>query len=244
MKKSVVSFLRKDGAHLLLLVAGAALFIGGCFQNSQWFDEAYTVGLMQHSLSGVLYWATFDVHPHLYYVLLKLFTLLFGRSLPVMRLFSALGAILLASLGYTHLRRDFGKAVGFWFSFCVIFCSQTLAYALAIRMYTWAAFFVALAAIYAYRMANEPNKRNRVLFLVFALCASYTHYFGLFAAAMMQFLLLLRIRAGAGRAAASGWSTAPSCWGRTCPGSSCFCCKARRAEPCGSASNGRTWCSI
>lgn len=195
MQKSFLSFLRRDGAHLLLLLAGAVLFIGGCFQNSQWFDEAYTVGLMHHSLPGVLYWATFDVHPHLYYVLLKLFTLLFGTSLPVMRLFSALGSILFASLGYTHLRRDFGKAVGFWFSFCAIFCAQTLAYSLAIRMYTWAALFVTLAAIYAYRMATRPDKRrNRVLFLVFALCASYTHYFGLFAAAMMQLLLLLRTR--------------------------------------------------
>lgn len=193
MQKPFVSFLRKDGAHLLLLLLGAGLFIGGCFQNSLWFDEAYTVGLMQHSLPDVLRWATYDVHPHLYYILLKLFTLLFGSSLPVMRLFSALGGILFASLGYTHLRRNFGKAVGFWFSFCAIFCAQTLAYALAIRMYTWAAFFVAAAAIYAYRMTIDPAKRhNRVLFLVFALCAAYTHYFGLFAAGMMQLFLLFR----------------------------------------------------
>ncbi|MCH5184289.1 MAG: glycosyltransferase family 39 protein [Oscillospiraceae bacterium] len=193
--RAFASFLRRDGAHLLLLLIGAGLFIGGCFQNSQWFDEAYTVGLMHHSLPDTIRWTTFDVHPHLYYILLKLFTLLFGASLPVMRLFSALGGILFASLGYTHLRRDFGKAVGFWFSFCVIFCSQTLAYSLAIRMYTWAAFFLALAAIYAYRMATDPDtRRNRVLFLVFALCAAYTHYFGLFAAGMIQLFLLLRTR--------------------------------------------------
>lgn len=195
MRKGLPAFLRESGAHLLLLLAGAALFAGGCFQNSQWFDEAFTVGLMQHSLVGVIRWATFDVHPHLYYILLKLFTLVCGTSLPAMRLFSALGALLFASLGYTHLRKDFGRQVGFWFSFCVIFCAQTLAYALAIRMYTWAALFVTLAAIYAYRMVTNPAlRRNRVLFLVFTLCAAYTHYFGLFAAATMQLLLLLRTR--------------------------------------------------
>lgn len=186
-------FLKDYSAHIAVLLAGAAILFGGCFQNSLWFDEAYTVGLMQHSLLNVFKWATFDVHPHLYYVALKLFTMIFGDSLPAMRIFSALGAVMFASLGLTHLRKDFGRKVGFWFSFCAVFSASTLVYALQIRMYTWAAYFVALAAIYAFRKYSDPeNRKNRILFLVCSVAAAYIHYFGLFAVAAVNLILLYR----------------------------------------------------
>lgn len=177
--------------HIFILVIGAVVFAGGCFQNSLWFDDAYTVGLVSNDLFDVIKWATFDVHPHLYYIMLKLFTIVFGSSLPVMRLFSAIGAVLFASLGLTHIKRDFGKKVGFWFSFLAVFTASTLNYALQIRMYTWAAYFVTLTAIYAYRFFKNPEvKRNRVLFLVFSLASAYTHYFGLFATAAINLVLI------------------------------------------------------
>ncbi len=177
--------------HISVLIIGAIVFAGGCFQNSLWFDDAYTVGLVSNDFFDVIKWATFDVHPHLYYVMLKLFTMVFGNSLPVMRLFSAIGAILFASLGLTHIRRDFGKEIGFWFSFVAVFTASTLNYALQIRMYTWAAYFVMLTAIYAYRFFTQPDqKRNRVLFLVFSIAAAYTHYFGLFASAAINLVLI------------------------------------------------------
>ena len=111
-------FFDKDNiAHLSVIFIGAILFIGGCFQNSLWYDESYTVGLMCHSLLDSIKWAVYDVHPHLYYVMLKIFTMIFGNTLPAMRIFSSVGAILFVSLGYTHIKHDFGKKVGFWFSF-------------------------------------------------------------------------------------------------------------------------------
>lgn len=181
--------------HAAVLLIGTAVMAGGCFQNSLWFDESYSVGLVQHNLLDVIRYATYDVHPHLYYILLKLFTMVFGNTMPVMRLFSVLGALLFASLGLTHIRRDFGKEIGFWFSFCAMFCASTLAYALQIRMYTWAAYFVALAAIYCYRLYRQPeNRKNRILFLLFTICSAYTHYFGLFAAAALNLLLLYQAR--------------------------------------------------
>ncbi len=180
-------------AHILLLLTGAVILLAGCFQNSLWFDEAYTVGMMSYDGFEGLKWAIFDVHPHLYYFLLRIFTLVFGNSLPVMRVFSAIGALLFAALGFTHIRKDFGKSVGFWFSFCAIFSASTLHYALEIRMYTWAAYFVALAAIYAFRMYNHPEKNSfRILFLIFSLCSAYTHHFGLFAVSGINLALLYR----------------------------------------------------
>ncbi len=185
-------FLKEYFLHILVLVVGGGIFIGGCFQNSLWFDDSYSVGLVSNDLIDVIKWATFDVHPPLYYIMLKLFTMVFGNSLAVMRIFSAIGAILFASLGITHIRRDFGKKIGFWYTFVTVFSASTLNYALQIRMYTWTAFFVMLTAIYAYRYFNQPDsKKNRVLFLVFSIASAYTHYFGLFATASINIVMVI-----------------------------------------------------
>jgi uncharacterized membrane protein len=179
--------------HIITLLAGCVVFIGGIFQSSIWFDEAYTIGLVNHSFYDMLRISCYDVHPALYYILLKLFTCIFGTSIPVMRLFSALGAIAFASLGFTHVRKDLGKETGFWFTFVSITFSSILVYALQIRMYTWAAYFVGLSAIYAYRRAKgEDTKRNRVFFVLFSVCAAYTHYFALFTIAAINIMLLVK----------------------------------------------------
>jgi uncharacterized membrane protein len=116
MKKDIKYFLKEYFLHLLVILVSGAIYLGGCFQNSLWFDDAYTVGLMNQNFLGVIKWATFDVHPHLYYVMLKLFTLVFGNTLPVMRIFSVIGAVLsfrsdsLTSEKISERRSDFGLA--------------------------------------------------------------------------------------------------------------------------------------
>ena len=179
-------------AHIVLLVLGTAFFASGAFFPALWFDESYTVGLMNQNFVDMCVIASYDVHPHLYYILLKLVTMVFGNSIIVMRLFSVAAAALLAWLGYTHIRRDFGAKVGIWFSFFTFALPVMLKYALQIRMYSLAALFVTLTAIYAYRAAyrKERWKKNWILFAVFSLAAAYTHYFGLFTVIVINLFLL------------------------------------------------------
>ena len=178
-------------AHIALLVIGAAIFTFFAFNKNIWFDEAYTIGLVRHSVADIFKLHIYDVHPFLYYFLLKIFTLVFGSSLLSMRLFSVIGAVLFSLLGLTHIRRDFGEKVGFWFSFFSVFCASTLYYAEQIRMYSWATFFVALAGIYAYRFGKNGGIKNAVLFVLFSVCAAYTHYFALFAVAAVNIVMLV-----------------------------------------------------
>ena len=103
--------------HIALIAVGAAVFTAFAFHKNIWFDEAYTIGLVSHGFSEILKIHTADVHPFLYYVLLKTFTLVFGSSLLSLRMFSVVGAVLFSSLGLTHIRRDHGEKVGFFFSF-------------------------------------------------------------------------------------------------------------------------------
>lgn len=178
-------------AHIVLLVIGTAIFTLFAFNKNIWFDEAYTIGLVRHGVADIFKLHIYDVHPFLYYFLLKIFTFVFGSSLLSMRLFSVIGAVMLSLLGLTHIRRDFGEKVGFWFSFFSVFCASTLYYAEQIRMYSWATFFVALAGIYAYRLGKNDGIKNSALFVLFSVCAAYTHYFALFAVAAVNIVLLV-----------------------------------------------------
>ena len=179
-------------AHIVLLVLGAAFLVSGAFFPAIWFDESYTVGLMNQNLWDMCVIASYDVHPHLYYILLKLVTMVFGNSIIVMRLFSVAGGILLALLGFTHIRRDFGAKTGFWFSFFTFAMPVMFKYALQIRMYTWAPVFITLTAVYAYRVAYQtgPWKKNWILFALFSVASAYTHHFAVFAVAVINLLLL------------------------------------------------------
>jgi hypothetical protein len=54
---------------------------------------------------------------------------------------------------------------------------------------------VTLAAIYAFRSFREPDsKKNRILFLVFSIASAYTHYFGLFAVASINLVMLYYLK--------------------------------------------------
>ena len=179
-------------AHIALIAVGAAVFTAFAFHKNIWFDEAYTIGLVSHGFSEILKIHTADVHPFLYYALLKTFTLVFGSSLLSLRMFSVVGAVLFSSLGLTHIRRDHGEKVGFFFSFFAVFSASVLLYAEQIRMYSWAMLFVALAGIYTYSVGKKGGKQNSILFVLFSVCAAYTHYYALFAVAAINLVMLIR----------------------------------------------------
>lgn len=188
MKKRLLTTL-----HIFVWIAGTVFLAHGAFNNQLWFDETYSVGLVRHNLWDLIIAGAGDVHPLFYYVVLKLFTYIFGSSLVSLRLFSVLSLSLLAGLGFTHLRKDFGEKVGFWYTTLFFLFASSFKYANEIRMYTFAPLLVMLMAIYAYRFykSGMTDKRSKVLFLVFAILGAYTHYYALAAAAAVNFLFLL-----------------------------------------------------
>lgn len=137
-----------------------------------------------------------DVHPVLYYFLLKIVNLIFGSNILIYRLFSVLPIVILSIIGFTHIRKDFGEKTGLLFSFLVIMLPVMSRYATEIRMYSCAILFVTLSAIYAYRLYKEGfNIKNLVIFGIFSLASAYIHYYGLMAAGLINlavFIYLLK----------------------------------------------------
>ncbi|OGO88394.1 MAG: hypothetical protein A2Y15_01080 [Clostridiales bacterium GWF2_36_10] len=191
MKKRLLTIL-----HIAVWLAGTVFLITGAFATCLWFDESYSVGIINHNLLDICLISSGDVHPPLYYVLLKIFTLFFGKSLVSLRMFSILFTSLLAGVGYTHLRKDFGAKIGFWFTTLMFLFAITYRYAIEIRMYTLAPYLVTMMAIYAYRFykSGMTDKKSKYMFLIFAILGAYTHYYALAAAGAVNFLLLMHCR--------------------------------------------------
>lgn len=178
--------------HILLILFGGLIFIGSAFIDGVWFDEAFTVAAIENGMIDMICRLTFDVHPHLYYIVIKIWSYIFGDGIIALRLFSAIFAVAVTLLGYTHIRKDFGDRVGFWFSFLTVFSFSTLKYALQIRMYTLGIFLLALTGIHLWRYINSNSKKDRVLYLIFSILSAYTHYFAFFLVAMINVFTLIR----------------------------------------------------
>lgn len=172
--------------NIIIIVFGILFVSAGAFHKNLWFDETYSVSLVNHSFSDIWRIGGNDVHPILYYMMLKVLNIIFGQGIIVYRVFSVLGIAILGILGYTHIRKDFGEKTGIWFSFLAFFLPVITPYASEIRMYSWAVVFVTLTAIYAYRLTTKNSIKNWILFGIFSLASLYTHYYGVIAAGLIN----------------------------------------------------------
>lgn len=164
---------------LIVIVLGSLFTILPCFHANLWFDEAYSVGITEHNFQEIWTIGANDVHPVLYYFLLHIVSIAFNGNIVMLRLFSCIPLIILAILGYTHIRKDFGNRVGLIFSFLALFMPVCLEYSGEIRMYTWSMLFVTIMSIYAYRIYKNGSTKNIIVFSIFSLLSAYTHYYAL-----------------------------------------------------------------
>lgn len=187
--------------HIGIIILGTIFVALSCFHANIWFDEAYTVGIVQKSFSDIWNIGGHDVHPILYYWLLKIVSLVveawgltaIAGKIIVYRIFSVIPISLLGILGYTHIRKDFGEKVGILFTFLTFFLPQSAIYANEIRMYSWAILSVTVLAIYAYRLRldENSNRKNWLIFFGASLFSIYIHYYGLMAAGLINVFLLI-----------------------------------------------------
>lgn len=179
--------------HIGLIILGAILLLIPAFHSNIWFDESYSVAIVNHSFSEIWEIGSNDVHPILYYWMLKIINLIFGTNIIAYRIFSVLGIITLGIIGFTHIRKDFGKKVGLLFTFFSLFLPVMLNYALEIRMYSWTIVFVTLMAIYLNRFIKNKDFKNLVLFGVSSLISCYMHYYALVCAGIINLGLIIYV---------------------------------------------------
>lgn len=137
-----------------VIMLGKSLML--CFSNDIWYDELFTVGMIEHSYGDLIAFTARDVHPPLYYCIVKFFVdlckLITSQADPVViaKIVSVLPYFILLGYSVTFIRKRFGIFTGGMFLFCTIAMPQLSSYTVEVRMYSWALLFVTAAFLHAY----------------------------------------------------------------------------------------------
>lgn len=147
---------------LSLIMLGRSVML--CFSNDIWYDELFTVGLAEHSYGDLVRLTAADVHPPLYYCIVKFISDLCklimpgaGTVIPA-KIASVLPYFILLLYAVTFIIKRFGMFVGGMFLFCVTAMPQLSAYTVEMRMYGWALLFVTAAFLHAYALVFESRR--------------------------------------------------------------------------------------
>lgn len=146
-------------------------------------DEVFSLQLTSHSWSEMIRLASEDVHPPLYYMILKVAEDLFGRSDPyravyIGKLIAVIPFYFLFLFSGKVIRKYYGELTASLFECFLIGLPSIIHVGTLIRMYSWGLLFVTLAGFCA-ALLLEKEKEHMVWLGLTASCvaACYTHYF-------------------------------------------------------------------
>ena len=167
----------------LIFIIGIFVFLCSFIANrSIWFDEAYSAQTIKGSFSEIAETTAADVHPPLYYWLLKIWSVPFGRSNFALRSFSIFCgaiAIIFAYLIFKKWSKSTKMATFFALMFAI--CPFFIYYSTEIRMYSLSCAIV-MASIFILDLALERKKlKFCISYALLLTTALYTHYFSVLA---------------------------------------------------------------
>ncbi|MFZ5987127.1 MAG: ABC transporter permease subunit [Bacillota bacterium] len=176
---------------LSAILIGFNHLISNIGHETLWYDESYSAAVTNHSIADIWTITSLDSHPPLYFIMLKIFSMVFGKSEGSLRLLSAVGILCLAMLGMGPVRRAFNKFTGIVFTIIVLILPMSLSMGQEARMYTLAAFFVTGSVLYGYLCTDKGKVSDFIKFGLFTLAAAYTHYYALLAVAIANAIIFV-----------------------------------------------------
>jgi len=172
---------RKGNLAYLLIAAFGVIVSVSITANSFWFDESFTSFIIGYDYPEVIQRTSRDVHPPLYYLVLKLWSSLIGSTDLPLRFLSVL-CISGAALAVVRFAKNIANTR--WVALMTLFMVTgpfTVRYAQEARMYALAAFFTALATLVLYTTLRISRKQrplsNYLIYGGLITASLYTHYF-------------------------------------------------------------------
>lgn len=189
---NIVNVFNIANIHTLLIILGSIFIVLSSFHNNMWFDESYTVALAKKSFKEIWMIDSKDVHPVLYYFIIKIIFIISNNNIILARISSCIPLIIMSVMGVTHIKKDFGNKVGILFSLLILISPTSVKYAGELRMYTWAMLFVFVMALYGWRIIKkEYSIKNWIIFTTFGLLCAYTHYYALLTSIIINIIMLI-----------------------------------------------------
>ncbi|MFV0484714.1 MAG: glycosyltransferase family 39 protein [Candidatus Saccharimonadales bacterium] len=157
-----------------------ALYIILCavnLQQSIWFDESYGAYLTRFGFDDIWNMTAVDVHPPLYYFLLKIWAGIFGFTDFGMRFMSVFFGAIAILFAWLWLKRKYGFKPAIFAALLMALSPMLVRYGQEMRMYALAAAII-FAATYVLQLAMDTKKRRFwVIYGVLISLGMWTHYF-------------------------------------------------------------------
>ena len=168
------------------------------FNDSIWLDEAFSLSMISQGFIDIIKNTAIDVHPPLYYIILKSFTwginfFLKDNIIWASKCFSMLPILLLIIISYKDISKIFGKRTAFLFNIFILGMPQIIKYAIEIRMYSLGLLFVTLFYISYIKWDKENTNKNLCKMTIYAALSAYTHYFAGVSVGCIYIIVLIEL---------------------------------------------------
>ncbi len=159
-----------------IIALGSLLRIVNISKRDFWYDEAFTGITIRDNFSGMMKIITNDVHPPLYYILVKYFSALWNYNAFGIRLFSAIFGVLCLVAIYFFALELFDKKTALWTSFLSAIGPFAIQYSQEARMYTMYCFFIILSSYFFLRALKTKEYKFYLLWGFFLGVSALTHF--------------------------------------------------------------------
>jgi len=187
------NWLKENYWLVVILCVAAGLRIYKLDFQSLWLDEVLTMNDTNPKLNfkqfydSVLFWEAF---PHLYFLLLKYFLLIFGYTSNAARMFSAIIGIFGVYAIYLLAKELFSKRVGYIAAAITAVNIFHISHSQEVRPYGMLFLFTVLAFYRLVILIRNPTYKNAIYYGIFAGLIINSHFFGVITV-FAQFLILL-----------------------------------------------------
>ena len=178
---------------MFIALIGTALRSWPITARSLWFDESFSWRLIQFPWTEIVSRTAADVHPPLYYFLLKAWSLVFGTSLLALRSFSVLGAAVTTIVIYDFTSSAFSRRAGILSAAFFALSAWQIPYAWEARMYTLGTALAVLSAWFLLKAVSSSSLKFWIGYVVSAAAFLYVHNFAIFTLFAQGIFLLIMV---------------------------------------------------
>ncbi|MDP2705657.1 MAG: glycosyltransferase family 39 protein, partial [bacterium] len=174
------------------MALAAVLRFSNLAKRDFWYDEAFTGIAARSDWSGMFKELINDIHPPLYYILVKLFGGFFNYNVFGLRLFSAIFGLLAVWLIYLLAKEIFDKEAGLWSALIAAVAPIAIQYSQEARMYSLLVCLFLAATLFFFKGLKTGSKKYFLIWGAFLGLAALTHYMAIIMSPIFLIILALK----------------------------------------------------